>query len=429
MQEALSELSDASGSYANAFRCVAAHLRAQWPGASMALLLYQEIPRLAALADAEGRVVIELVDPLNQYGGLLHWDDLLAQHLLAECVPAWLTPSPLERRMSLSARMLGDPVRVLRLPVYGQGRVQHVLLLAWGSQAAPEPTPEALERATLFANAAIALARGNVRLGELHQQNQRVLAEVRDLVDVQRALLPTQTEFRGLDTAVHYQPSALAGGDYYDLVALTRYFPERPGDAGDVVACMIADVSGHGAGAAMEAVQFDAILRTYQDEDADGPAGVLTYANRHFFSRQSRGHFLTALALLIDPLAGRIQYCSAGHPPFLHISATGIQAWLGRGLDVPLGILREHQFGNHELAWGPGDALVLLTDGIVEARNAAGQEFGRERVAAIAAAWADQGDRRAATLSAQLIAALHAHQGAPQGRDDQTLIVLRRVDP
>lgn len=425
MQEALRALSSASGDYALAFRSVSGYLRGLLPvGATIALLKYDELPRLAALAAADGRVVVELTDPLNEGGDLLPLDDLLAQHLLAECGPAWLTPSALELAHSPSAMLLGLPDCVLRLPLYGQGRVQHVLLLGWPHTAAPAPRAELLERATLFANAAVALARGNVRLGELHEENQRVLAEVRDLVDVQRALQPTELAFRGLDCAVHYQPSALAGGDYYDLVALTRYYDDYPADRGDVVACMIADVSGHGAGAAMEAVQFDAILRTYQGEEGAGPAGVLSYANRHFFSRRSRGHFMTALALLIHPQQGRIQFCSAGHPPFLRIR-DGHPDWHGRAMDVPLGILREHVYDNAVLDWQAGDTYVLWTDGIAEARDGGAVEFGRERIATIARGWSVSGDDTAASLCDRLITALHAHQGSPQGRDDQTLIVLR----
>lgn len=428
MLEALRALSSTGGDYALAFRSVSGSLRALLPtGVTIALLKYDELPRLAALAAADGRVVVELTDPLNDGGDLLPLDDLLAQHLLAECGPAWLTPSPLELADSPSAMLLGHPDRVLRLPVYGQGRVQHVLLLGWPRALAPAPRADLVERTTLFANAAVALTRGNVRLGELHAENKRVLAEVRDLVDVQRALQPTELAFRGLDCAVHYQPSALAGGDYYDLVALTHHIDDYPADRGDVVACMIADVSGHGAGAAMEAVQFDAILRTYQGEEDAGPAGVLSYANRHFFSRRSRGHFMTALALLIHPLERRIQFCSAGHPPFLRIRA-GHPDWHGRGMDVPLGILREHVYGNAVLDWRAGDTYVLFTDGIAEARDGAAVEFGRERIAAIARAWCASGDGTAESLRERLITALHAHQGAPQGRDDQTLIVLRLLD-
>src|SRR5690606_19760996 len=107
----------------------------------------------------------------------------------------------------------------------------------------------------------------------LRDETARQRREIEGIADVQRLLLPDDPVIRGLEYAVHWQPAETAAGDYYDLMSLTPFAPpEFLRDRADIWALMLADVSGHGAAAAMEAVQFDAILRTYQG-DGDGPAG------------------------------------------------------------------------------------------------------------------------------------------------------------
>jgi sigma-B regulation protein RsbU (phosphoserine phosphatase) len=188
-------------------------------------------------------------------------------------------------------------------------------------------------------------------------------------------------------------------------------------------AMMLADVSGHGAAAAMEGAQFDAILRTYRgDEPPGGPAGVLTYANRHFFSRRQRQHFLTVFAALFRPQESRLDYVCAGHPPALLRRGADMH-WLGESdAGIPLGVLRDHRWDNASIALENGDVLLVYTDGVVEARNAQGEMFGRERLAALLAGFTDA---RASEIRDSLVAAVQEHQGSIAGADDQTLIVLR----
>ncbi len=184
--------------------------------------------------------------------------------------------------------------------------------------------------------------------------------------------------------------------------------------------CLIADVSGHGAAAAMEAVQLDAVLRTYRGTPEDGPAAALTYANRHFFSRRQRQHFVTALAVLYQPSQHHLLYVSAGHPPLLRRHA-GIVTLHGAGEQIPLGVLRNHEWRNNELAAEAGDVFVLYTDGVIEARNAGGKPFGQQRLVELV----QHGAADAATLLDKILTALITYQGAPIGSDDQTLLVLR----
>jgi len=248
---------------------------------------------------------------------------------------------------------------------------------------------------------------------------------IESLADVQRLLLPDDPQIRGLAYAVHYQPAAIAAGDYYDLMVLN-------GDAGidfdhqshtDSWGVMLGDVSGHGAAAAMEAVQFDAILRTYRgDEPPGGPAGALSYANRYFFSRRQRRHFMTAFAARFRSERGLLEFVSAGHPPALRRRGTAILR-LGEDGEIPLGIDRGHRFSNVECTWGKGDLLLVYTDGIIEARDSQGEAFGIERVERLFAT----ADANPQAVCDALVAALVAHQGSLVGADDQTLVVVQQV--
>ena len=219
---------------------------------------------------------------------------------------------------------------------------------------------------------------------------------------------------------MHYQPAAVAAGDYYDLMPLT----EVEGDAPDLWGAMVGDVSGHGPAAAMEAVQFDAILRTYRgDEPPGGPAGALTYANRYFFSRKPRRHFMTVFAALSKPAERVLEYVSAGHPPALLRRGEAVTR-LGDDGDIPLGIDRGHRFANCVCEFLPGDLLLVFTDGVHEAEDAQGARFGIDRIVSILR----EAPPEPAAIVARLREALFAHQGGALGQDDQTAIVLQQVE-
>ena len=219
---------------------------------------------------------------------------------------------------------------------------------------------------------------------------------------------------------MHYQPADIAAGDYYDLMPLT----EVEADAPDLWGAMVGDVSGHGPAAAMEAVQFDAILRTYQgNEPPGGPAGALTYANRYFFSRRQRRHFMTVFAALSKPAERVLEYVSAGHPPALLRRGETIVR-LGDDGDIPLGIDRQHRYANSSCEFLPDDLLLVFTDGVHEAADPRGARFGIERIEALL--------RTAPPEPTAIVEAirreLFAHQGGALGQDDQTLIVLQQTE-
>lgn len=358
-------------------------------------------PRLVALADARGVHSELATQPAAEDAGR---PLAIAEHAFAGSEVSVLTLAECDP----AHPVLGSAL--LSIPLHLSGEARWCLV-----STLPEDGTARAADALLVLNACAPY----LRRAWLHVEAS---GAIRDLADVQRSLLPHDPQIRGLHWAAHYQPSAEAGGDYYDLMPLShRFAPERSGEEPDAFGLIVADVSGHGPGAAMEAVQFDAILRTYRGDGGEGPAAALSYANRHFFSRRPRGHFLTACAFLHLPHQRHARICNAGHLPPLrrrHGQVDRIEA----GRDIPVGILREHVYANGLVDTEPGDLILVYTDGIIEARDAAGREFGLERLESLLA---DPAIATPAEVLATVLADLHAHQGGPVGRDDQTLVVLQ----
>jgi sigma-B regulation protein RsbU (phosphoserine phosphatase) len=378
-------------------------------------------PRLVALTSASGEIQIEAVDPFDADGTALALTDPrtvigLTATQATRIDLAATAPDGILRQLLGADLAIAVPMRVA-------GNSDHLLVLGTSTD---QPIASAdLALVDLLVSCFGAYLGGALDRRILVEEARRAHSEISGLADVQRLLLPESPNIRGLSYAIHYQPAAIAGGDYYDLMRLTHRIPDYPATQPDAFGLMLADVSGHGAGAAMEAVQFDAILRTYRGDEGEGPAGALTYANRHFFSRKSRPHFMTAQGFLVLPHTGQAYLCNAGHLPPVRRRRGRIER-LDGSRDIPIGVLREHQFHNHTYDVESDDLLVFYTDGITEARDRSGVQFGVERLEAILArpelGTPDE-------LLRRIVAEVQAHQGGDIGSDDQTLIVLQLPGP
>jgi sigma-B regulation protein RsbU (phosphoserine phosphatase) len=414
-------LSAFDGDSAAALRVMHAHFAERFPDCSLALVLVHGQPdgacRLAGLIGPDGTEHVPNVDPFGQRTTLPLFADALTERLFAGNAPHVVRVAPTEFALPFAQALL-EPAALFGVPIVNAGEVRHWLVL--GSTFHPRFDRIDPEAMLLETNLAASLIVRPLATRALRDETHRQRLAIEGIADVQRLLLPDNPAIRGLDYAIHWQPAETAAGDYYDLMSLTPSAPDDFVDDGaDVWAIMLADVSGHGASAAMEAVQFDAILRTYQG-DGDGPAGALTYANRYFFSRRNRQHFLTAFALLYRPDLRQATFVDAGHPPLLHRSHGAVVA-RGAGTQIPLGILRDHVWQNETFDAAPGDLFVLYTDGIVEARDPKHRPFGDERLAELVANGPDDPHAMLALLRDAVI----EHQNNPVGVDDQTLIVLR----
>jgi sigma-B regulation protein RsbU (phosphoserine phosphatase) len=301
--EQLLYLSGFDGDSIVALRALHAHFTTRLPDCSLALAQVGGFPpgqcRLAGLIGADGGERVPNSDPLGEHSLAPPFNDALTAALFAHAevrvlqIAADLAAAPF-------AQALANPAAVLGVPIANAGVVVHWLVFA--SDSATRFDEVDRDALLVDANLAANLIIRPLATRALRHETARQRHAIEGLADVQRLLLPDNPVIGGLDYAVHWQPAETAAGDYYDLMSLAEHAPaDFHYDGADIWALMLADVSGHGAAAAMEAVQFDAILRTYQGDEESGPAGALTYANRYFFSRRQRQHFLTAFALLYRP--------------------------------------------------------------------------------------------------------------------------------
>ena len=226
---------------------------------------------------------------------------------------------------------------------------------------------------------------------------------------VQQDLLPREIAPRpGVEISTHFEPSAAIGGDYYDILP----------SGGSAIAIVIADVAGHGLAAGLRMAMVKSAL-TLLVEDGDPLEEVFARLNRLLKGRPGERGFVTATLALFDPTTGALELVNAGHPPvYLVRSAGDVEEIVLPG--SPLGGLPGPP-GRGALEVAPGDALVWLSDGLIEARSPRGDLFGYDRVRDHLA-----GPPTSAVLVRdRLLAAIHAHTGGAAADDDRTLVVLR----
>jgi serine phosphatase RsbU (regulator of sigma subunit)/putative methionine-R-sulfoxide reductase with GAF domain len=264
-------------------------------------------------------------------------------------------------------------------------------------------TQETLDEAVRIAGQA-ALAIDNARL----YQQQKQFADT-----MQRSLLPQSVpELSGLELGAAYESSAHVevGGDVYD-------FMELPDGR---LAVALGDVTGHGIEAAADMAMAKFVFRSLAREHAD-PSDFLQFANDVVVGEIAPGKFITMIYVVIDPRSGDVAVAGAGHPAPRIVSADGGVRPLdahGLVLGVELGQEYENVHGRLER----GDAVVLYTDGVIEARRS-GELYGSERLDHVLA-------ERASLPPAQLAQAVLADCRAfARGElaDDCAVVVVRRV--
>lgn len=245
---------------------------------------------------------------------------------------------------------------------------------------------------------------------DLRLSRDRLAEEMRSAGEMQRLLLPRTLPGDGSVTfTAHYRTSLQAGGDYYDVLSL---------EAGRV-GVFVADVSGHGARAAIIMAMMRTLLHSSISR-LDDPAQVLDKMNCHFAYLRETSLFATALYTVIDPVAGRMQIACAGHPAPLLIREGQPISPLSCDGTTPLFMfdLKTVPQSDHELQ--PGDRLVFYTDGITERQTIAGDMFGLERLVETLASAAAYGPEH---LLERVIEEVETFADGHEPHDDQTLLL------
>jgi sigma-B regulation protein RsbU (phosphoserine phosphatase) len=184
---------------------------------------------------------------------------------------------------------------------------------------------------------------------------------------VQLGLLPKESIDRdGWQICYHYEPAGVVSGDYCDVI-----------DAGkDGLYFMVGDVSGKGVAASMLMAHLHAMFRTLIPLGLSLPC-MLKHANRVFRESTLPNQYATLVAGRAWP-DGRVEICNAGHPSPLLVSAGEVRVL--EATDLPIGLFGSGEFALTELSLDSGHGLVIYSDGVSEATDLAGREYGPERL-------------------------------------------------
>jgi sigma-B regulation protein RsbU (phosphoserine phosphatase) len=297
------------------------------------------------------------------------------------------------------------------VPSYDHGEPLNMLVLLSREPDAFAATD--MENLLLYANL-LGRAVNNLHLAQqLDEAYRKLDDEMRQAGRMQRELLPAELpSIDGLELGASYVTCSRAGGDYYNALPLPdgrwRLF--------------LADVTGHGVGAAVGTAMLHTLLHSIPEPGAP-PDRVLAYLNQHLRVVAPDGMFATAFYAVYDPADRRLTYSLAGHPPPLLRRRGHDVRELALTGGLPLGVTGPDAWTAKEILLTRGDGLLMYTDGVVEGTNAVGEMFGRERLADAVRL----GPRRPRRLVQHVERLYQNYRGEAPDQDDRTLLTAVAV--
>ncbi|MEP7339167.1 MAG: PP2C family protein-serine/threonine phosphatase, partial [Acidobacteriota bacterium] len=253
---------------------------------------------------------------------------------------------------------------------------------------------------------------------ETRIERERLKAEFNVAQRAQQQMLPNAPpQIPGFDIAAICKPSKEVGGDLYDFLSLSD------GRLGIVVA----DVSGKGVPASLYMTLTKGLLVSVA-ETADDPGEILREVNRHLYEVCRRKMFVTLFLGVIDPATKQLTYARAGHNPTVFRSVARQETSLlkprGMGLGLNGGKIFDQSLKVETLQLELNDKLFFYSDGITEAMNPKNEEYGEERLIAMA----EKADGMAASEARDVVLAdVTNFLGSNQPQDDQTLVVVKVI--
>jgi sigma-B regulation protein RsbU (phosphoserine phosphatase) len=302
---------------------------------------------------------------------------------------------------------------ILAFPIYVKG--ENIGTLALLKELAEGFNKEMTKIVSTFANQA-GISIENFRLMEEALQNERYKEELKIAKTVQKSLLPDVLEQDAdFDIAAFSESADEVGGDYYDTLRTNDF----------QVSLIIADVSGKGTTAAFHMSQMKGIFHSLAQQCIE-PDEFMRRSNQALIYCLERGSFISATFFIVNTQTKKVHYSRAGHCPVLYYHAAADSTKYFRDKGIALGMVRNKSYSNFIQAnvfdYKPGDIMVLYTDGITEAKDAKGEEFGYERLAAVL--------RKVKTLAPkeiqnQLINELYEFSGTKNINDDYTTMIIK----
>jgi serine phosphatase RsbU (regulator of sigma subunit) len=262
---------------------------------------------------------------------------------------------------------------------------------------------------------------GYIAASRTFANEERLLAINKELEiarRIQGSTLPQSVpSLAGLEIAARYVPMSTVAGDFYDFLVVD----ERR------VGVLVADVTGHGVPAALIASMLKTAFAG-QAPHASDPARVLTGLNRALCGKFEE-HFVTAAYLFVDLETRRLTYSAAGHPPLMLASREFVSCQHGQVREIEenglmLGIFPEAEYRSAEIGFSSGDRCLLYTDGVLEAKNEAQEEFGKSRCKGLLETEREMPTGGFADMLLGSISNFSGHGSGRAQEDDITLVVL-----
>ena len=274
---------------------------------------------------------------------------------------------------------------------------------------------DADERIATVLGAQCAVALQRTRFMKDLVEKERMEQEIAVARDIQMRVFPrSMPELAGYDVAGWCKPADETGGDVFDLIELSD---------GRLI-LLLGDATGHGIGPALSVTQVRAMLRMCVRFGAD-INNAMRHINDQLADDLASNRFVTVFLGLLEPVAHRVLYHSGGQAPILHFCAgRGKVEWLPASTQ-PLGILSGLEMGDAcamELA--PGDILGLVTDGIYEFENGAGEQYGEERLAEVLIRHQTE---PMSGLIERIVQSTENFAGGTPQKDDMTILLVRRL--
>lgn len=302
---------------------------------------------------------------------------------------------------------------ILAFPIYVKG--QNIGTLALLKELPESFNKEMTKIVSTFSNQA-GISIENFRLMEEALQNERYKEELKIAKMVQKSLLPTILEQdQDFEIAAFSESADEVGGDYYDTLRIDKH----------LISIIIADVSGKGTTAAFHMSQMKGIFHSLAQRDIE-PKDFMIQANQALVNCLERGSFISATYFIINTQTKTIRYARAGHCPVLYYCAQKKSSQYFKDKGVALGMVRNKSYSSfiqsNVFQYNAGDIMVLYTDGITEAKDGKGEEFGYERLVKVVN---EANGMAPLQIQNHLINKLYEFSGTSNIDDDYTTMIVK----
>ena len=267
-----------------------------------------------------------------------------------------------------------------------------------------------------------ALAIKNSDALNLRLEKSRIDSDLHLASEVQELFLTHQfPEHKGIEIDAQYLPSAQVGGDFYDFYKLSS----------TKFGVCVADVSGKGVPASLLMAICQTNLRHFVKKSAM-PSEILKCLNQQLEERIRQDMFITLFFAIIDTKSKKLTYSRAGHEPAILLKASSddksssVEKLHGSGMAVGMvpSEIFDEMIEDQETVFESGDCLLLYTDGVSEATNNDGEEFGIQNLEAFVSTNSRLGPK---SINRKLIARLDDFSSSEYERDDVTLLTVRKT--